>query len=146
MANTVPVDATPDGKRLVLQTQTSTTGDDLLLWGLLGTLSISFVLLEAVQGSWVIGLIGLQALAMGLYSPLVKPLLNREVPDSSRRATVLSVESIARRGAMGVFSLVAGFTGERWSLVLCGIVGVLGMVILAAALQRPAAATARVLD
>jgi MFS family permease len=123
-------------------------GDDVLLWGLLGTLAVSFLLLEAVQGSWVIGLIGLQALAMGLYSPLVKPLVNREVPDSSRRATVLSVESIARRGAMGVFSLVAGLYGERWSLMLCGILGVVGMVVLAAALQRPqpAAPPARALD
>jgi MFS family permease len=126
-------------------------GDDMLLWGLLGTLAVSFVLLEAVHGSWVIGLIGLQALAMGLYSPLVKPLVNREVPDSSRRATVLSVESIARRSAMGVFSLLAGFAGEQWSLYLCGIVGVVGFVVLAAAQQRPtpataAAPTARALD
>jgi MFS family permease len=125
-------------------------GDDVLLWGLLGTLAVSFVLLEAVHGSWVIGLIGLQALAMGLYSPLVKPLVNREVPDSSRRATVLSVESIARRGAMGVFSLIAGFYGERWSLYLCGIVGVVGFVVLAVAQHRPspatAAPTARALD
>jgi len=112
-------------------------GDDNLLWGLLGTLAVSFVLLDVVRGPWVLALLGIQAFAMGLYSPLVKPLLNRDVPDSSRRATVLSVESIARRGAMGLLSPLAGFYGEASALYLCGVVGVLGFILLAAVAQRP---------
>jgi len=112
-------------------------GDELLLWGLLATLAASFLLLEAVQGPWVLALLGVQAFANGLYSPLVKPLLNRDIPDSRRRATVLSVESIARRSAMGALAPIAGFYGERYALYLCAAIGLIGFVALAA-VQRPA--------
>jgi MFS family permease len=118
-------------------------GDDVLLWGLLGTLAVSFVLLESVQGPFVLAVLGIQALAMGLYSPLVKPLINRDIPDSARRATVLSVESIVRRAAMGVFSPLAGLYGERSALYLCGAFGIIGFAVLAGLAQRPMAAAAR---
>jgi Major Facilitator Superfamily len=106
-------------------------GDEVLLWALLGTLAASFLLLTAVSGPWAVGLIGVQAFATGLYSPLVKPLLNREITDSSRRATVLSVESIARRGAMTVFLPLAGLAGAASALTLCGVLGLGGLVVLA---------------
>jgi MFS family permease len=106
-------------------------GDDTLLWILLGTLGASLVLLSAVSGPWAVALIGLQALGTGLYSPIVKPLLNREITDSSRRATVLSVESIARRAAMTVFMPLVGFAGAASALILCGALGLAGLVVLA---------------
>jgi MFS family permease len=106
-------------------------GDDALLWILLGTLGASFVLLSAVSGPWALALIGLQALGTGLYSPLVKPLLNRAITDSARRATVLSVESIARRAAMTIFMPLVGLAGADSALTLCGALGIGGLVILA---------------
>ncbi|MBZ0230829.1 MAG: MFS transporter [Deltaproteobacteria bacterium] len=115
-------------------------GDEPLLWTLLGGLAISFVLLEEMGGPFVLALLAVQAVANGLYSPLVKPLLNKEITDSSRRATVLSVESIFRRGAMGLFAPIAGFYGASSAMTLCGIIGLVGLVILAAfAIRRPAA-------
>jgi MFS family permease len=114
-------------------------GDVALVWCLLGTLALSFGLLEPARGPWVLVPLGVQALAMGLYSPLVKPLLNRDIPDSSRRATVLSVESIARRGAMGVFSPLAGLCGERSAPLLCGAIGLVAFVLLIALQPRDAA-------
>ncbi len=106
-------------------------GDEALLWLLLGTLGASFALLSAVSGPWSVAMIGVQALATGLYSPLVKPLLNREIASSARRATVLSVESIARRAAMTVFLPLAGLAGAANALTLCGALGLGGLVILA---------------
>jgi MFS family permease len=105
-------------------------GDDALLWILLGTLGASFVLLSQVAGPWAVALIGVQAFATGLYSPLVKPLLNRAITDSSRRATVLSVESIARRTAMAIFMPLVGLAGADAALPLCGAVGLGGLVVL----------------
>jgi len=106
-------------------------GDDALLWILLGTLGISLLLLSQVAGPWAVLLIGLQAFGTGLYSPIVKPLLNRAITESSRRATVLSVESIARRAAMTIFMPVVGIAGADSALTLCGALGVGGLVALA---------------
>jgi MFS family permease len=106
-------------------------GEDLLVWGLLGMLASSFLLLPVASGPWVLALLAVQAVAMGVYSPLVKPLLNREIPTSERRATILSVESIARRSMMGVFAPIAGYYGPRLAMELCGWVGLAGLLVLA---------------
>jgi len=111
-------------------------GDEPLLWILLGGLALSFVLLAELRGVWVFALLGVQAMANGLYSPLVKPLLNREIVSSDRRATILSVESIVRRGAMGVFSPIAGLYGAHSAMQLCGVIGMVGFAILAAVALR----------
>ena len=106
-------------------------GEKMLVWGLLAALAVSFVLLNQISGQWALGLLAVQAIANGLYSPLVKPLLNREIADSARRATMLSMESIARRIAMGVFSPVAGYYGASSAMYLCGGIGFVGIVLLA---------------
>lgn len=106
-------------------------GDDVLIWALLGGLAVSFLWLDVVRGPWVVVLLGIQAVANGIYSPLVKPLLNAEIADSSRRAAMLSVESMGRRIAMGILMLVAGLYGQGSVLALCGAIAVIGLVILA---------------
>ena len=106
-------------------------GEETLVWGLLGTLAISFVLLNQIAGQWALCMLAVQAGTKGLYSPLVKPILNREITDSSRRATVLSVESIARRIATGLVSLIAAFYGAYSAIYLCGALGLAGFCILA---------------
>jgi len=114
-------------------------GDEPLLWTLLGGLALSFVLLEELRGPFVLALLAVQAVANGLYSPLLKPLLNREITDSGRRATVLSIESIIRRGAMGIFAPIAGFYGASSAMLLCGAIGLGGLIILAAFAVRAGA-------
>jgi MFS family permease len=116
-------------------------GDERLLWGLLGVLAVSFVgLAGAGSGSWMLALLLVQAVANGVYSPLTKPLLNREIADSSRRAAVLSVESMVRRAAMGVFAPLVGLYGQSDVMMLCGAVGLAGFVVLALARVSRAAA------
>jgi len=111
--------------------------DEVLLWSLLGILAISFVgLAGAGAGPWMLALLGVQAIAAGIYSPLTKPLLNREIADSSRRAAVLSVESMVRRAAMGLFAPLAGLYGQSDVMLLCGFVGLGGMVMLVVARTR----------
>lgn len=105
-------------------------GDDVLIWALLGGLAVSFLWLDVVRGPWVVVLLGIQAVANGIYSPLVKPLVNAEITDSSRRAAMLSVESMGRRIAMGILMLVAGLYGQGSVLGLCGAIAVIGLVIL----------------
>jgi hypothetical protein len=118
-------------------------GDDILLWALLAALAISFLGLSgAGNGPWMLALLLVQAVANGVYSPLTKPLLNAEIPDSSRRAAVLSIESMMRRAAMGVFSPLVGLFGESDVMALCGLVGIGGFVLLAVARTRRAEPTA----
>ena len=110
------------------------------------------ILLPAVIGvaylalprfGWPIGILLLAVLALGngVYSPLSKDLLNREISDSGQRATVLSVESMARRLGFGAFAPLAGVLIDDRGLSsgiqatgllgLCGAVVVLGTIWLA---------------
>ncbi|MEZ4362299.1 MAG: MFS transporter [Kofleriaceae bacterium] len=113
-------------------------GDEPLLWGLLAVLAGSFLLLGRVStGPWLAVLLAVQALASGIFSPLTKPLLHEQIADSGSRAAVLSVESMARRVALGVFAPLAGLYGQAQIMVLCGVVGLFGMAILAVARLAP---------
>lgn len=112
-------------------------GDELLLWGVLAVLAVSFVgLAGAGAGPWMLALLVVQAIANGIYSPLTKPLLNAEIADSRRRAAVLSVDSMARRVAMGVFAPLVGLYGQANVMLLCGGVGIAGLLVLALARLR----------
>lgn len=106
-------------------------GDEPLLWGLLGSLAVSFIVMAPMQGPAILLLLAVNAAASGLCSPLVKPLLNREISDSSRRATILSVESIARRGLTGLFIPVAGLWNTTVALYVAGGLGAAGFIVLA---------------
>ncbi|WP_428264241.1 MFS transporter [Haliangium sp.] len=106
--------------------------EDGLAYWLLGALSASFLLLNHFHGAWApLSMLLVQAVANGLYSPLAKTMLNRNIVDSSRRATILSVESIARRAAMGVFWPIAGVVGSSAAMYLCGGIGFAGFIVLA---------------
>lgn len=112
-------------------------GDELLLWSLLAIVATSFLgLAGASAGPWLLALLGVQAVANGIYSPLTKPLINAEIADSRQRAAVLSVESMARRVAMGVFAPLAGLWGQNDVMILCGAVGLGGFALLAFARLR----------
>lgn len=107
-------------------------GDDMLLWALLAVLAVSFVgLAGAHSGPWMLALLLVQAVANGVYSPLTKPLMNREIADSQGRAAVLSVESMVRRAAMGLFAPLVGLYGQNDVMLLCGGVGLAGLALLA---------------
>jgi MFS family permease len=117
-------------------------GDELLLWGVLAVLAVSFLLLARVDtGPWLAVLLAVQAIASGIFSPLTKPLLHREIADSSRRAAVLSVESMARRVALGIFAPLAGLYGQTRIMALCGAIGLIGLVLLVAARVVPPRST-----
>jgi len=113
--------------------------ESVLLWGLLGTLIVTFLILGNIAGPLALAVMTIQNGANGLYSPLVKLLLQREIPDSQKRATVLSVESMVRRLAYGLFSPVIGFLMDRYGpgagLTICGLFGLVGMIALAPRLR-----------
>jgi MFS family permease len=104
------------------------------------TLPLAIALAYLVLGRWFamwgIVVMMVPALANGLFSPFSKELLNREIADSGQRATVLSVESMARRLAFGAFTPVAGWLVDRHGLgaclYACAAVGIVGAGLLIA--------------
>jgi MFS family permease len=93
-------------------------------------LATAYFGLGAWFSGWGIALLLLQSVANGVYSPFSKELLNREIRDSGHRATILSVESMARRLAFGAFAPLAGVLIDvhclREGLWACGGLGLLG--------------------
>ncbi|HEY7953867.1 MAG TPA: MFS transporter [Polyangia bacterium] len=115
-------------------------GESKLVWGLPLALAASYGLLGRWFAIGGIALLGVQAVANGIYSPFSKELLNREIADSGQRATVLSVESMARRLAFGAFAPLAGFVIDRHGLssgfYLCAALGLFGGALLVASSVR----------
>lgn len=118
-------------------------GERVLVWSMLAGLAMSFVLLTGLTGRWAASGLAVQSIAFGLYSPLVKPMLNREIADSSRRATVLSIESIAKRAAMAIYSPLVGAVTAISAIGLCAVTGFLGLAVLALARRHSPARTER---
>jgi predicted MFS family arabinose efflux permease len=111
-------------------------GETGLVWSLPLALALSFVLMGRFVAVWGVALLAVQSLVNGIYSPFSKELLNREIADSGQRATVLSVESMARRLAFGAFAPIAGVLidahGLSWALYLCAGAGFVGASLLVA--------------
>jgi MFS family permease len=111
-------------------------GESSLIWGLPLTLAVTYFVLGRWFRFWGIALLSVQSLVNGIYSPLSKELLNREIAHSGQRATVLSVESMARRLAFGAFAPMAGLVIDKRGLhsgfyvcALGGFVGGVGLLI-----------------
>ena len=116
-------------------------GEARLVWALPIALAVSYAVLGRYFAVWGVALLAVQSLVNGLYSPFSKELLNREIADSGQRATVLSVESMARRLAFGAFAPVAGVLidahGLHTALYLCAGAGVVGgALIIASGVRR----------
>ncbi|HJZ87401.1 MAG TPA: MFS transporter [Polyangia bacterium] len=113
-----------------------------IYWVLPAVLGATYLLLGRFVAVWGVALLVLQKAVDGIYSPLTKELLNREIEDSSQRATVLSVESMVRRIAFGLFAPACGVLFDHWgrpaAFYLCALTGGLGA--LALLLRRRAAA------
>lgn len=119
-------------------------GEAGLVWGLPMVLGLTYACLTSTVALVGVGLLVLQAWCNGIYSPLSKELLNREIHESRQRATVLSVESMFRRLAFGVFAPVAGWLLDSHGLVgarlLCFGFAIVGALVLGSALRRRGAA------
>src|SRR4029079_12909600 len=102
-------------------------GETGLVWSLPLALAVSFVVMGRFIAVWAVALLAVQSLVNGIYSPFSQELLNREIADSGQRATVLSVESMARRLAFGAFAPIAGVLidahGLNAALYLCAGAG-----------------------
>ncbi|MCU1280117.1 MAG: major facilitator superfamily 1, partial [bacterium] len=111
-------------------------GETGLVWAMPLALALSYALLGRFVTVWAVGLLAVQSVVNGIYSPFSKELLNREIADSGQRATVLSVESMGRRLAFGAFAPIAGLLidghGLPAALYLCGGAGFVGAGLLVA--------------
>ena len=94
-------------------------------------LCLSFAGLGAATSALAIaGVLSIQAVANGMYSPLTKPRFNANIASSTSRAAVLSVESMGRRITMAVFAPLAGAVGQAWTPWLAAGLGGSGMLWL----------------
>jgi hypothetical protein len=109
-------------------------GERTLVFVLPFVLGLGYVALGTSGLGLGLGVLALHALANGVYSPLSKELLNREITDSTQRATVLSVESMARRLVFGAFAPCAGLLidgrGLNAGLQVTGALGIGGALLL----------------
>jgi predicted MFS family arabinose efflux permease len=119
-------------------------GERGLVVGVPAALALSYLVLGQWVASWGIALLLVQSVLNGVYSPLSKELLNREILDSGQRATILSVESMARRLAFGLFAPLCGAMMDRYGLGgglhVCAALGLVGVALL---LGRPVRRLAR---
>ena len=109
-------------------------GERRLLWLLPLVLSVTYGVMGSAFTSVGVILLAAQSLVNGVYSPLSKELLNREIPDSHQRATVLSLESMARRLVFGLMSPLLGVFMDRHSVAsgfwLSAALGSFGLLLL----------------
>lgn len=110
-------------------------GERRLLWFLPLLLSVSYLCMGVWFTGFGVGFLLCQMLVNGVYSPLSKELLNREINDSRQRATVLSMESMARRLVFGITSPLIGLGMDRYGIPLgffgSGALGLLGAALYA---------------
>ena len=120
-------------------------GEGRLIWLLPAILVAGYLTLGVASAAWCAAVLLLQSAAGGASSPLIKGLLQREIPDSRVRATVLSVESLARRLAFGFFTPILGLLIDRSgrsgglaaALLFTAGTGLLGTVVLLGTRERP---------
>jgi len=110
-------------------------GEAALIWVLPAALVVGYVVLGFASAAWCATVLLLQSAAGGASSPLVKDLLQREIADSRVRATVLSVESLVRRLAFGLFTPALGLLidqtgGLAPALFFAAGAGLLGTLLL----------------
>ncbi len=93
-------------------------------------MAVTYMLMGTLFTSFGVLLLAAQMLVNGIFSPLSKELLNREIPNSNQRATVLSLESMSRRLVFGIASPLAGFFMDRYGVPMgfwaSGVLGVIG--------------------
>jgi len=92
-----------------------------------GALLLMFLLLSLARFPAAAGLFLVQGAAFGLYPPLTRFLLNRRVPSARRRATILSIDSLACRLAFSPLAVLAG-----WALGGLGLSGAMAATALLA--------------
>jgi predicted MFS family arabinose efflux permease len=81
-----------------------------------GISAIAFLLQGVVHGSWCYAIYLLPALALGLFSPVIRIIINENVQKSERRATVLSIEGMFRRLGYVFFSPIIGWLIDSFTL------------------------------
>ncbi len=102
----------------------------VMLWGLPAALIASYALFATGSG-WVLILVFFANVTVqGMYSPFSKTLLNRAIPGSRLRATLLSLESAVKRVVVAAMMPVIGVIVDAWGLSR-GILACAGISVLA---------------
>lgn len=99
-----------------------------------GALLFMFLLLALLRVPLAAALFGIQGAAFGLYPPLARFLLNRRVPSPRRRATILSLDSLACRLMFSPLAVFAGWTlgdlGLAPAMAATGLLACVPMVMI----------------
>jgi MFS family permease len=121
--------------------------EEPILWAMPITLAVCYLFIGLLGPVMVVLLMVAHFAVTGIYSPVVKTLINRDLTESGVRATVLSAESAVKRLVVLVVTPVLSLIfalgdgarpgahpttpGMRPALLLCGGIAVLGVVLRA---------------
>lgn len=77
---------------------------------------ISYLGITYFNNIFAIAFVALQTMIHGLYPPVVRDYLNQDIKDSYKRATILSIESLASRGIFSIYALFLGSALDLYSV------------------------------
>ena len=121
-------------------------GERLFLFAMPAALVAMYLLLIPADAPIAVALFCVQGAVIGAYPTAVRTMLNRLVPQAARRATTLSVESMACRLIYAVVVVLLGWSLEAFTLAQALLISVsIGCLpfMLMALLQRENPATKR---
>ena len=80
------------------------------------TLFISFLGMGIFQSKFALLFLFLQMIAVGINVPIIRDFLQKQIKDSRKRATILSIESLIARGSFAFFALLLGFILDNYGV------------------------------
>jgi MFS family permease len=109
-------------------------GESVFLFMMPASMLFMYVLLIPANAPLAIALFCLQGAVLGAYPMAVRTMLNRLVPSAERRATTLSIESLACRLSYGVVVIFCAWVIDVLSLAqalpLVGLIGCIPFALM----------------
>lgn len=103
---------------------------DNSLMFMVGVAILSFLGMGLVDSIWAIVFLLMQMITVGIYAPIIRDFMQKQIVDSHKRATILSIESLVTRTAFALYALLIGYLLETFSVQMASLVtAALGIVI-----------------
>ncbi|OGJ44627.1 hypothetical protein A2307_01715 [Candidatus Peregrinibacteria bacterium RIFOXYB2_FULL_33_20] len=77
---------------------------------------ISFLGMGSLNSKLALGFLFIQMVAVGIYIPITRDYINFHIPNSEKRATILSFDSLISRGSFAVLSIIIGYVLDKFGV------------------------------
>lgn len=95
---------------------------------------ISYLGMGLVNSKLAIVFVFIQMFTIGIYPPIVKDYIQKEIVDSKKRATILSMESMLGRGTFSVFAMFLGYVLHTYdvkvAMTITAVFAFVGSILL----------------